>query len=235
VASVFGRAVHGAIGEGVQGCGMSEEAARFLCVAALLAAGLLGVWAAKACRRAQERGLPGADALVWAGLAAVFLLLSQAKLARGLGWLKGLDEWLRTFAKQNDLYANRRQFQIFASVAIALVVVVLLLYGLLWIWHYIKRYRLAIGFAALAVGFGIIRFISLHEVDAWNASMPWARSVIELIATAGASAVAITRLHGLGEFVRMRSNRAYYSKFRELKHSPAAPEKKTVRGVEDAG
>jgi len=46
----------------------------------------------------------------------------QAKLAPGLGWLKGLGEWLRTLAKQNDLYANRRPFQIVASVAVALIV-----------------------------------------------------------------------------------------------------------------
>jgi hypothetical protein len=159
--------------------------------------------------------LPGADALVWAGLAAVFLLLSQAKLAWGLGCLKGLGEWLRTLAKQNGLYANRRQFQIVASVAVALIVVVLLLYGLLWMWHYIKRYRLAIGFAALAVGFGIIRFISLHEVDAWNAAMPWARVVVELIAAAGASAVAGARLRQLGEFARLwHSSRSDYTKGR---------------------
>ena len=66
-------------------------------------------------------------------------------------------------AKQYGLYAHRRPLQIVASVAVALIVVGLFLYGLFWIWHYIKRYRLAIGFAALAVGFGIIRFISLHE------------------------------------------------------------------------
>src|SRR6476660_3161558 len=74
---------------------MSEDAGRLLCVAALLAAGLLVAWAAWACHRAQKRDLPGADATVWAGLAAVFLLLSQAKLARGMGWLKELGEWLR--------------------------------------------------------------------------------------------------------------------------------------------
>jgi hypothetical protein len=170
--------------------------------AALLAACLLAVWVAWACHRAQRRGLPDAEAIVWAGLASVFLLLSLLKLARGLGWLKGLGEWLRTFAKQNGLYDNRRPFQIIASVAVALVVVILLTYGLLWIWHYIKRYRVAVGFAALAVGFGIIRFISLHEVDAWNAAMPWARTIIELTAAAGASSVAIVRLRYLGEFAR---------------------------------
>jgi hypothetical protein len=182
---------------------MSEDAGRFLCVAALLAACLLGAWTAWACHRAQRRGLPGGDALVWAGLAAVFFVHSQVKLARGVGLSIGLGWWLRMLAKHYGLYANRRPFQIVASVAVALIVVALLLYGLFWIWHYIKRYRLAIGFAALAVGFGIIRFISLHEVDAWNAAMPWARVVVELIAAAGASAVAIARLFQLGEFARL--------------------------------
>lgn len=171
---------------------------------ALLVAGLLGTWTAWACRRAQQRGLPGGDALIWASLAAIFLLLSQAKLARGMGWLKGFGGWLRTLAKQYDLYANRRPFQIIASVAVAVIVVILLVYGLLWMWHHFKRYRLAIGLAALAVGFGVIRFISLHEVDAWYAAMPWARSVIDLTAAAGASAVAIARLRQLGEVARFR-------------------------------
>ena len=182
---------------------MSEDAGRFLCVAALLAACLFGAWTAWACYRAKRRGLPGADALVWAGLAVVFLLHSQVKVARGLGLSIGLGGWLRMLAKQHGLYAHRRPFQIVASIAVAVIVVVLFLYGLLWIWHHIKRYRLAIGFAALAVGFGIIRFISLHEVDAWNAAMPWARVVVELIAAAGASAVAIARLRQLGEFERL--------------------------------
>jgi hypothetical protein len=183
---------------------MSEDAGWSLCVAAFLAAGLFGAWVAWACRRAQQRGLPGADTVVWAGLAAVFLLLSLTRLARRLGGFKGWGDWVRTLAKQNDFYANRRPYQIVASVAVAWIAGVLLVYGLLWMWHHIKRYRLAVGFAALAVGFGIIRFISLHEVDAWNAAMPWARVVVELIAAAGVLAVAIVRLRQLGEFARLR-------------------------------
>jgi hypothetical protein len=176
---------------------------RLLCVAALLAASLLGAWTAWACHRAQRRGLPGADALIWVGLASVFLLLSQVKLARDLGWLKWLGEWLRALAWQSGFYHHRRPFQIVASVAVAVIVIILFVYGLLWMWHHIKRYRLAIGFAALAVGFGIIRFISLHEVDVWSDAVPWVRSVVELIAAVGASAVAINRLSQLGEFAQV--------------------------------
>jgi hypothetical protein len=64
------------------------------------------------------------------------------------------------------------------------------------------RYRLAVGLAGLTVGFGIIRFISLHEVDAWNANAPWARTAVDLVAAAGVSAVAIARLYQLRNFSR---------------------------------
>ena len=77
---------------------------------------------------------------------------------------------------------------------------VLVIWGLLCAWHYLKRYRLAVGFAALTVGFGVIRFISLHEVDAWNAAAPWARTVVDLVAAAGVSAVAVARLCQLSDF-----------------------------------
>src|SRR5207248_1954987 len=64
-------------------------------VAALLVACLLGLWTAVACRRARYHGLPGSDALVWAGLSAVFFLLSLMKTVRGLGLLRGLGGFLR--------------------------------------------------------------------------------------------------------------------------------------------
>jgi hypothetical protein len=79
----------------------------------------------------------------------------------------------------------------------------LVAWGLLWTWHRIKRYRLAVGFAGLTVGFGIIRFISLHEVDAWNVNAPWARTAVDLVAAAGVSAVAIARLCHLRNFSRI--------------------------------
>ena len=68
---------------------MSDDASRLLALTALLAASLLGAWAAWACRRAQQRGLPGSDALVWAGLAVLFLLYSQTRLALRLGLAEG--------------------------------------------------------------------------------------------------------------------------------------------------
>jgi hypothetical protein len=163
-------------------------------VAALLVPCLLGLWTAVACRRAHYHGLPGSDAPVWAGLSAVFFLLSLMKTARGLGLLRGFGDFLRDIFKQRGWYEDRRILQITASIAVAAVVIVLFVWGLLWTWHYIKRYRLAVGFAGLTVGFGIIRFISLHEVDAWNADALWARTVVDLVAAAGVSAVAIARL-----------------------------------------
>lgn len=168
---------------------------------ALMAAGLLGVLTAWTCHRAQARGVPGSDALVWAGLAAVFLLYAFVRLARDLGLLRGWGWWLRTLARQHDLYADRRGVQLLVTIIVAVVVVALLIYGLIWFWHYIKRYRLAIGFAGIAIGYAVIRFVSLHEVDAWNDAHPWAPIAAELIAAAGASAVAIARLRQLKAFL----------------------------------
>jgi hypothetical protein len=179
---------------------MSAAAGRSMCIAALLATGLLGAWAAWACHRAQQRDASGSDELVWAGLAMVLVAYSLARMMRSSGWWRGFGAWLRRHAKQNGLYLDRRDFQIMATIAVALAVIVLFSYGLLWIWHDGMRYSLAIGFASLAVGFGIIRFISLHEVDAWNRAIPWALPLVELTAAAGGSTVALARLHQLGEF-----------------------------------
>jgi hypothetical protein len=173
---------------------MAEETGKYLCIAALATAGALAAWTAWACRRARLHGLPGSDAIVWAAMALVYLLLAQTKLARVLGWLKSLGAWLRVLARQQHAYANRRPYQIAVTLTVAVIVGVLLVIGLVAMWNYIKRYRLAIGFTGLAVGFSVIRFISLHEVDAWNAAMPWMRVVIELTAAVGASAVAMARL-----------------------------------------
>jgi hypothetical protein len=169
-------------------------------VATLTVPCLFGLWTAVACQRAQYRGLPGSDALVWAGLSGVFFLLSLMKTARGLGLLRGFGGFLRGIFKQRGWYEDRRSLQIAASIAVAVVVMALLVWGLRWTWHRINRYRLAIGFAGLTVGFGIIRFISLHEVDAWNANAPWVRTAVDVVAAAGVSAVAIARLWQLRNF-----------------------------------
>src|SRR5215475_6220468 len=173
-------------------------------VATLTVPCLFGLWAAVACRRAQYHGLPGSDALVWVGLSGAFLLLSLTKAARGLGLLRGFGDLLRGIFKQRGWYEDRRSLQIAASIAVAVVVIALVVWGLLWAWHRIERYRLAVGFAGLTVGFGIIRFISLHEVDAWNAHAPWARTVVDLVAAVGVSAVAIARLFQLSDFAGSR-------------------------------
>ena len=176
---------------------MSDDVLR---VVALTIACLFGLWTAVACRRAQYHGLPGSDALIWAGLSGAFFLLSLLKTARGLGLLRGGGAFLRDIVKQRGWYEDRRSLQIAASIAVAVVVMALFVWGLLWTWHRIRRYRLAVGFAGLTVGFGIIHFISLHEVDAWNANAPWARTAVDLVAAAGVSAVAIARLCQLRNF-----------------------------------
>jgi hypothetical protein len=183
-------------------CCMSDDVLRVL---ALTIACLFGLWTAIACRRAQRQGLPGSDALIWAGLSGVFFLLSLMKTARGLGLLRGFGGYLRDIFKQWGWYEDRRRLQIAASIAIAVLVIVIIVWGLMWAWHYIKRYRLAIGFTGLTFGFASIRFISLHEVDSWNAYAPWASTTVDFVAAAGVSAVAIARLWQLRDFALRRA------------------------------
>lgn len=170
-------------------------------VAALAVPALLALWAAIACRRAQRHGLPGADALIWAALSAVFFLICLVRTARGIGLLRGFGGHLRDIFRQRGWYEDRRMLQITASIAVLVVVLMVLIWGLRWSWHYIKRYRLAIGFAGLTIGFAAVRFISLHEVDAWTAEAPWLRTAIDLIAAAGVSTLAIIRLRQLRRLV----------------------------------
>lgn len=181
---------------------MSVDDSQLLSAAAFLVAGVLSARTAWGFYRISEQKGVGIESLVWAGLAATFLLFSQLRLARGLGWLEGWGGMLRALAREQGLYADRRMLQITASIAVAVVAVALIVYGLIWVWHHIKRDRLAISFAALAVGFAIIRFISLHEVDAWNAAMPYARPIVELIAAVGASTLAMMRLSRLAKSAR---------------------------------
>ena len=161
---------------------------------ALMIACLFCLWTAIACRRAQGYGLPGSDALIWAGLSGTFFLLSLTKTARGLGLLQGSGGYLRDILRQRGWYDDRRSLQILASITIAVLVIALIVWGLRWARHYIKRYRLAVGFAGLTLGLAIIRFVSLHEVDAWNAQSPWVRTAVDLVAAIVVSAIAIARL-----------------------------------------
>jgi hypothetical protein len=181
-------------GSTAEGDGMTEEAGRYLCATAFAVAGALAAWTAWACHRARKHGAPAADVVVWAVLALMYDLLALTKLDRVGGWVLAIGAWLRLEARQYQVYDGRRPLQIVASLAVSAAVAILLVVGIVSLWSHLRRHRTAIGFSGLALGFGAIRFISLHEVDAWNAALPWVRVVVELTASVGAASVALARL-----------------------------------------
>jgi len=170
---------------------------------AFLVAGVLSAGTSWRCYQGRGQAAARTEGMSWAGIATTFLVFSQISLARGLGWHEGWGEWLRAIAKQEGLYADRRVLQITASIAVAVLVVLMFVYALIWVRHHVKRYFLAMSFATLVAGFAAIRFISLHEIDAWNASMPNARLVVELIATSGASILASIRFLALAKMAAL--------------------------------
>ncbi len=173
---------------------MTFDPERFLEAAAFLAAGAFAGWTAKACRRASRGGSAGADARIWALVALLFLGLACARIAYAGPWLGGE---LRRLARASQLYGDRRPLQIVATVALAAFAFVALTLGLRSIWNALKRYRLAAASVAIVLASAMVRFVSLHEVDAWNRQWPWIRVAVDLGTSALASAAAFARLRQL--------------------------------------
>ncbi len=169
---------------------MSESSERLLMAAIFLVASASAGWAALACRSARRSGRAGGDAHVWMVVSALFLGLAAARVAHAGPWLGAL---LRRLARASQLYGDRRPLQVAVTLALAVFAVVALSVGLRYAWEALKRYRLAAGCVAAAIASAGIRFVSLHEVDAWDRAWPWVRIVLEMGISALAMAAAVVR------------------------------------------
>lgn len=170
------------------------EPGRVLESVALLVAAASAAWAALACRGARRDGRAGADARVWSAVGALFLGLAFARLAQ-LGPSVGAG--LRRLARGLHVYGDRRPLQIAVTLGLAVFALVAMSVGLRSLWDLLRRYRLAAGCVSVTVAFALIRFVSLHEIDAWNQAWPWARVAIDVGTSALASAAAIARARQL--------------------------------------
>src|SRR5574338_496158 len=171
------------------------ELERYFEAAAFLLAAAAAGWAAAACRRAGRSGRVGADARVWGAVALLFLVLAVSRVAQ-LGTLLGVE--LRVLARGAGVYGRRRAYQIAATVGLAAFAVAAMTIGLRTIWDVLKRYRLAAGCVTVVIASALIRFVSLHEVDAWNARWPWVRITVDLATSAVAVAAAVARARQAG-------------------------------------
>jgi hypothetical protein len=169
---------------------MAEDVRQYLGAAAFLTAGGLAACTAWACHRATRRESPTAESGIWAAVALVFLLLAWVEVARPGQWL-GLAA--RQFARSHGLYEHHRLYQIVATAAVACVALALLLIGLLSARDYLRRHRLAIGCAGVVVSYGVIRFVSLEEMDKWSDARPWARVVVAVVMALMTSSAAVAR------------------------------------------
>ncbi len=164
---------------------MSEGFERLLVAAVFLVAFAAAGWASLACGRVRREGGAGADARVWAIVSMLFLGLAFARLAHAGPWLGAV---LRRLARASQLYGDRRPLQIAVTIALTAFALVALTAGLHYAWEALKRYRMAAGCVAAVLASAGIRFVSLHEVDAWDRAWPWVRAILEV----GISALAAT-------------------------------------------
>ncbi len=111
-------------------------------------------------RRVGERR----QSLFWLTLALLYLLLGINKQA-DLQIL--LTERLRAWALADGWYQQRRDYQLFASVTVAVVVIG----SLLTVAFLIRKWPRSCGFALVAggmqLGYIVMRLISFHYMDAW--------------------------------------------------------------------
>lgn len=163
---------------------------RFLEAAAFFTAAAAAAWATLAAHGARRHGRPGADARVWAVIAAFFLVLAAGRIVQLGPWLGMV---LRRVARDAGAYQGRRPYQIAATVTVAVFALAAMAIGLRSIWDVLKRYRLAAGCVSLILASAIIRFISLHEVDAWDRTWPWIRISLDVAPSSLAAAVALVR------------------------------------------
>jgi hypothetical protein len=171
----------------------TTEPGHYVEAAGLLVAAASAGWAARCCR--TRAGQKGADARVWTAVSVLYVALALGRVTRIGPWLGGL---LRQLARGHHLYGERRPLQITVTLGLAVVALIALIVGLRSILDFLRRYRLAAACVCITLAFALIRFVSLHEVDAWNDEWPWARVAIDLLTSLGASAAALARVRQLG-------------------------------------
>ncbi len=138
---------------------------------------------------------------MWTAVTALFFLLALARFAQAGPWLGGA---LRQLARGYRVYGDRRPLQIAVTVGLAVFALAAFAVGLRSLWDFVRRYRLAAAAVAITVSLALIRFVSLHEVDAWDNAWPWARVVIDVATSMLASAAALARVRQLTPAVRSR-------------------------------
>lgn len=164
--------------------------------AALLAAGGLALFVASDLRaRGGAAVEQRRDATRWTQVGFVFFALSFFAFERGSGLLRVIGVSMRDFAKSHGLYNGRHDFQVMATFAVIMLAVLVFVRGLRFLREQRGAHHLALSFAAVSVGFWLVSFVSLHQVDYVLYKAPWIGLAADLIASIGAACVALSKLN----------------------------------------
>ena len=158
-------------------------AASFLITAAML------FKVSRTVRLARQRNLTHDSSPFWKALGGIFILFACTKAANVFAFA-GL--FMRAAAHTDGVYNERRPVQLLALGLISLVSFV----ALCWLFSnrgLARRHWLLLSCVGLIAAFAASRFVSLHELDAAMAQLPYLRSAVELTASLIPLYLAISR------------------------------------------
>jgi hypothetical protein len=162
-----------------------------LFVLAAVACGATGVIS---YRHGREHG--SRDPKLWAMFTMIFLVFVAVKAERFIGLLGNAA---RNEANANGVYDQRHPFQVAAVLGVTALGLVQAAYFSSYIAQRWRRYRWPLIGTGTIICFGIVRAVSLHELDALG---PWLQGTKAVVESLGAVATL------WGAVIRIRHLRA---------------------------
>jgi len=135
---------------------------------------------------------------VWTVLGLLFLALVVVKAG---SLVAKLSDVARGEVQADGMYEGRRPWQVTMVALAAGTAVVQISWCMQHVTERWKRYRWTILGAGTIICFGLIRAVSLHELDAMKGLMTAAKVLVELVASGVAAWGAVKRI---GELRRRR-------------------------------
>lgn len=178
----------------------------YILTGAMLVTALLMFRTSAQVTEARKARRTGDSPILWAVSAMIFIAFA---LVKGLNLLAFVGVWLRELTRADGVYDGRRPIQLLALSVIGMLAFIGIA-AMIANRSLAHRHRLLLACIAILGLFGLMRFVSLHDVDAVLREHMWIRPAVELPFTLIAAWCALAA----GRRVSDRSERVRHSRIR---------------------